>query len=341
MSYEDYTIDEFLADEYFQQWILRPSAESKSFWETWLHQHPDKAAVVEQARHMLLVIATKEKEGATQEKSTQLWQKIQHSIHRKPSGADNGKKYGKQPRRAFVPAWKQWAAGIAALGLLYYFFFFQKINSSDVYATAFQQTKNIELPDGSTVILNANSTLQVATQWDANTPREVWLRGEAFFEVQKLNTHQENAKFIVHTNHLDVEVLGTKFNVNDRHDKAQVVLNSGSVKLKMEQNEVTMLPGEMIEFSRKEKAFQKKTVDPEVYSAWKDHKIIFQETPVSEVLQRLKNTYGLEVTLHDTSLLNREYTGTFEDPDPEIILKTLAVTFDLEVIYKDDQVILE
>ena len=294
---------------------------------------------------MLLVVAAKEKDSITQEQSEQLWQEIHHSIHRNASDTFHRKKHPNQRWLTFAPAWHRVAAsvtGIALLGLLY---FYWKTHRTDDYTTAYRETKSIELPDGSKVVLNANSTLQVAAYWGKDTPREVWLRGEAYFEVQKLDIPLEGAKFIVHTDNLEVEVLGTAFNVNDRQDKAQVVLSTGIVKLKMDQHEgkteVTMKPGEMIEFSRKEKAIRKKTVDPEVFSAWKDNKLIFHETPVSEVFQRLKNTYGLEVALKDTTIANREYTGTFPDPDPEIILKTLAVTFDLEVTRNDNQIILE
>jgi ferric-dicitrate binding protein FerR (iron transport regulator) len=348
MSYEKYTIDDFLADEYFQQWVLHPAQESEAFWEAWLQRYPEKETLVTQARQMLLVVAAKEKDSITQEQSEQLWQGIHHAIHRDAPDTFHRKKHPKQSWLTFVPAWQRVAAsvtGVALLGLLYFFYFYWKTHRTDDYTTAYRETKSIELPDGSKVVLNANSTLQVAARWDNDIPREVWLRGEAFFEVQKLDVPLEGAKFIVHTDNLEVEVLGTKFNVNDRQDKAQVVLNTGIVKLKMDQHEgeteVTMKPGEMIEFSGKEKSIRKKTVDPEVFSAWKDNKLIFHETPVSEVLQRLKNTYGLEVTLKDTNLANREYTGTFPDPDPEIIIKTLAVMFDLQITRKGNQIILE
>ena len=348
MSYEKYTIDDFLADEYFQQWVLHPTQEIKSFWEAWLQQYPEKAPLIAQAQQMLLVVATKEKNSITQEQSEQLWQEIHHTIYHNTLNAFHKKKQPKRSFLIFAPTWQRMAAsvaGVALLGLLYFFYFYWKTYRTDDYTTAYQETKNIELPDGSKVVLNANSTLQVAAYWDKDTPREVWLSGEAFFEVQKLDTHLEGSKFIVHTNHLEVEVLGTEFNVNDRQDKAQVVLNTGIVKLKMDQHEgkteVTMMPGEMIEFSRKEKAIRKKKVDPEVYSAWKDHKMIFNDAPVSDVFQRLKNTYGLEVILKDTTIANREYTGTFLDPDPEIIIKTLAVMFDLQITRKGNQIILE
>ena len=101
--------------------------------------------------------------------------------------------------------------------------------SSNLYKTGFAKTKKITLPDGSKVTLNANSELKLSSNWGDKGDRQVWLEGEAYFEVEKkLATHQ---KFIVHTKDIDVEVLGTKFNVNTRHEKAIVSLEEGKIKL--------------------------------------------------------------------------------------------------------------
>lgn len=86
-----------------------------------------------------------------------------------------------------------------------------------MYATQYGEQRVVELPDHSVVSLNANSTLRFRNDWSqANTLREVWLDGEAFFSVQKQEGAAGPAKFIVHTNDLDVEVLGTRFNVSNR-----------------------------------------------------------------------------------------------------------------------------
>lgn len=112
--------------------------------------------------------------------------------------------------------------------------------------TAYGKTERITLPDQSVVLLNANSVLSYNDKWTDNKTREVWLAGEAYFEVKKSDA-RGNAKFVVHTDQLSVEVLGTEFNVNNRRGKTQVVLNAGKVRLTSDttlEKEIIMAPGE-------------------------------------------------------------------------------------------------
>src|SRR5690606_15777064 len=104
--------------------------------------------------------------------------------------------------------------------------------------TGYGETRKINLPDGSLVVLNANSELKYESNWQQAPMREVWLQGEAFFEVVKTT---EEKQFIVHTGSLDVEVLGTQFNVHNRHQKVQVVLSSGKVKLQPLERQESLL----------------------------------------------------------------------------------------------------
>jgi len=344
MNYEKYKVDEFLADEAFQQWVLHPTKESDFFWEAWLQLYPEKAPIIAQARQLLKVAAIPEKDSISSLYSEQFWQKIHQSIHTSPK-TFHGKKRPKHSRVFFTPAW-QVAASVACFILIGFMaYYYWQGQGATVYTTAYKETKNITLPDGSHVVLNANSTLRVEKSWQEDRSREVWLEGEAFFDVEEIMLPAGKRKFIVHTTNLDVEVLGTAFNVNDRQDKISVVLASGKVKLKMQQDEgkseMTMAPGEMVEFSKGKKAVSKKTVNPEVYSAWKDNKLIFDKTPVGEICETLKNTYGWSVVLKDTTIARRKYTGTFENPEPEIILKTIATVLDIQIKQNGNQVIFE
>jgi ferric-dicitrate binding protein FerR (iron transport regulator) len=96
------------------------------------------------------------------------------------------------------------------------------------YATPYGTTQQVQLADGSQVVLNANSTLKVSRRLATNSLREVWITGEAFFSVAKTAT---KSRFVVHTSQADVEVLGTRFNVQDRRGKTVILLDEGKVKL--------------------------------------------------------------------------------------------------------------
>jgi ferric-dicitrate binding protein FerR (iron transport regulator) len=120
----------------------------------------------------------------------------------------------------------------------------------NAHTTHYGETARIKLPDGSMVVLNAHSTLTY-NDWSEGQTREVWLNGEAFFEVQKKHDATGRVKFVVHTGDLNVEVLGTRFNVSNRGLRTQIVLEEGKVRLRYEQETekvIDMQPGELVEY---------------------------------------------------------------------------------------------
>ena len=199
------------------------------------------------------------------------------------------------------------------------------------YQTAYGETQSIVLPDGSAVTLNANSSLTVAD--DFREQREVWLQGEAFFEVEKVRDPDQAAytKFIVHTNRLQVEVLGTTFNVQDWAKKTRVVLESGKVQLTSATNQQLALePGELAEVSEADQTIQKKRVNPGLYSAWTQNRLLCDETPLQEVALVIEHRYGKRVVFEDTGLRNRLVTGSIPIHDlsllTEVLQESLAIT---------------
>src|SRR5690606_22589795 len=118
--------------------------------------------------------------------------------------------------------------------------------------------------------------------WDHQAVREVWLEGEAFFHVQEKSS-PGGIKFIVHTEGVDVEVLGTRFNVRNRRHATEVVLNSGKVKLNFGgKEEVLMEPGDLVEYSAKTQSYAHKQVNSETYTSWRNHVLTFDESTLDE-----------------------------------------------------------
>ncbi|MBT1712529.1 FecR domain-containing protein, partial [Fulvivirgaceae bacterium PWU5] len=119
-------------------------------------------------------------------------------------------------------------------------------------------------------VLTANSRLELSEDWDSD--REVWLHGEAYFEGRKKTNPADASrryKFTVHTSSLDVNVVGTEFTVSQR-EKTTVVLNEGRIELAVDDQYIAMKPGDKVEVSGG-KELRHETVNPKVYSAWKDH----------------------------------------------------------------------
>lgn len=211
------------------------------------------------------------------------------------------------------------AASVTALVVLtfiYSFFFSEK---TVWVSTAYGEVKTHILPDQSEVILNGNSVLEYT--WENEGDRSVSLQGEAYFSVRHTANHRP---FIVHIpGEYQIEVLGTEFSVAARDRNSRVVLNSGKVKLKPRSpgdSTITMKPGDMVELKAQTKKVIRSTVNAERYSSWKDHKLIFDNTPLEEIVAILEETYGYRVTVRDKSLLKETFTGTIPDDDINVLL---------------------
>ncbi|MEQ9443206.1 MAG: FecR domain-containing protein [Cyclobacteriaceae bacterium] len=254
------------------------------------------------------------------------------------------KKEHKPQKQLFLPRfWYRAAAitGILLVGMAVWWLFKQEQRVE--YITGNGETRIITLPDRSSVVLNANSRLSYDEDWSSNTPREVWLDGEAFFSVIHTQNHQHFRVNV--TNELKVDVLGTEFNVKDRREKAQVVLNTGQVKLDIRDTDqphtVIMQPGELVEFSEADKTLVKKQVDPERYAAWRNHKMIFEEMPLVEISRILEDNYGVSITIEDTLLANTRLTGAFPTHNIDMILTSLPTIIDMKVRKDGDRIIFQ
>lgn len=253
------------------------------------------------------------------------------------------------PGRKLYPFWYRIAAvwaGLLLLAVAYYLYVGQQ-NDFTIVQTAYGEIKTITLPDGSEVMLNANSTLRYATNWKENTdiqqaPRQVWLDGEAFFSV--VHT-QHDQKFQVLTSNLNVEVLGTEFNVNNRRGDTRVVLQSGKVKLAIDNNDVpselVMAPGEFVAYSEKDRSITKKMVNPQHYSAWRNQELILDNTSLAEIAWVLEDYYGFEVIIQDDTLKNIKIsaTATFSLKEKEVILSAISEIDGIEMKQEGNQLI--
>lgn len=237
-------------------------------------------------------------------------------------------------RRQFS-AWV-WKVAAAFIGVLFiagigWWYYDYEIRTA-LYATSFGEVKTIMLPDGTEVMLNANSILRVPTNTPENSVREVWLEGEAFFSVVHKPNHR---KFIVHTAHdLQVEVLGTEFNVNSRKEKATIVLNSGKVKVRLaedSQSDRIMNPGELIEYEAENHHIDQKEVDTLLYTSWRNNLLVFKETSLAEIAQLVSHNYGYDVKFEQDSLAQLSFTGSVPANQPELLLQTLSISFNLNI----------
>ncbi|VAW12310.1 Putative anti-sigma factor [hydrothermal vent metagenome] len=210
---------------------------------------------------------------------------------------------------------------------LYYFFFFKDMAQVQTLAG---EKATIELPDASTVVINALSEIQYNKKmWGQH--REVKLKGEAFFTVAK------GAKFNVVTSQGTVSVLGTKFNVKQRGTYLEVKCYEGRVRVTSGSLSKELRAGDNFRFFE-----EGLTLDKNIYehSSWTKNTSSFQRTPFYEVIAELERQYAIKITL-DQVPEERLFTGGFVHGHLEDALRSLTEPLNLGYkITASDQVTL-
>lgn len=344
-SYEDYTVEDFITDESFINWVVNPESIHQHFWESWVAQHPERRKDIEEARQFIRSMGFETHRLSAAEVAYDR-RKLKDSIQQTTPV--------KQHPAVFMRArmWSRVAAmfvGLLTLAFAYYYL--QQSEQQLTYTTAYGETKTVVLPDSSVVTLNANSTLTYPAGWEQ---REVWLEGEAFFNVRKVLLAESipsqqlsdpaRAKFTVHTEDVTVEVLGTEFNVNNRRGKTEVVLNSGKVKLKaksLKDTEIEMIPGDYVAFAGELQAFERKRVNAEDYSAWKQNQLVFKNTSFAGIASTLKDNYGLHIVFEHPDLARFRFTGTTPADSLDVLFTKLSRLFPIKIIQKEGQIIMK
>lgn len=171
----------------------------------------------------------------------------------------------------------------------------------------------LQLSDGTIVSLNSGTTLKYPEQFGFNGKRNVYLTGEAFFEVAKDKTHP----FIVHANKVEVEVLGTKFNVSAYPENPTVnsTLIEGSIQMAEAENKsntVLLMPNQMATWQNNSKKITTKFVDTSIYAAWTKGDIAFKDTPFSTIAKIIERTYDVKIINENSDLARQNFTGSIK-----------------------------
>ena len=155
-------------------------------------------------------------------------------------------------------------------------------------STSFGCLSRTVLPDGTTVWLNANSSLQYDPMMDDNV-RNVILHGEAYFDVKADAKHPFNVK----TPYMTVTATGTEFNVNAYDSSASVTLVDGKVSVEVESKSMTLNPGEHLAVADGRPTISNH-INTEKYCCWRNGTLIFEDEPLINICNRLQQIYDVE-----------------------------------------------
>lgn len=186
----------------------------------------------------------------------------------------------------------------------------------------------ITLPDGSEVILNSASTLRTPARFE-NGKRVVELEGEGYFKVE---SNPDWPMYVRTSRGVTVKVTGTEFNLSTYSDDAalKLTLVRGKVSLLDEKAETEVVVREKEEVvvgarTQLEKP-TRKTADMKLNTSWKDGYLVFDNTPIREVIKKMERWYGIDITVADSKVMNNNFTASFRSESLQQVLTLLDIT---------------
>jgi transmembrane sensor len=231
-------------------------------------------------------------------------------------------------------------AGVAAVLIVTFGFYFltqgifNQLPTKELVTESSAKKKIFTLPDGSTAFLNANSKLTYPEKFSGHQ-RVVTLEGEAFFEV----IPNSQNPFLIKTGATTTEVVGTSFNINGRTDRVIVTVVTGKVLLyKDKANAIAMTVGEQGIYG--DKGLEKTVNNDLNFLSWKTNVLIFQNTPLTKVVDDLNRHYGDHIQIASKMLEGCTLTSTFKNQTLEEILQELTLVLSIELERNGDMVTL-
>lgn len=221
----------------------------------------------------------------------------------------------------------------------------QVVEGEGVYNTVivpYGKRTKITLSDSSSVWLNSGSKLVYPARF-ARDKREVYLEGEAIFEV----SHNKEHPFHVITHDVEVKVLGTVFDLSAYNDDkiTSTILESGLVEMKYNTNsilstsKVRMVPGMMAVYNPEEKDVKQTKVNVKLYTSWKDGYIACEKQSLGEIVKKISRYYNVSIQLNDQSLKNEMFTGNLDLRNSAVqVLAIIAEFINIKVEKTNNQI---
>ncbi len=353
---------DFLLTEEFQQFVDGENMENADELEEMLANNPDLRAEYDKALQAHSILRTSKKPTFSKSLKDNILQNILDEIKH------TGRASSKRTTLIQQPFFRIAASIVLIIGLSFIFgkLFFQK--SADTMQMAYNEIivpsgekTQVILPDGTHIGLNSESKLRYPSQFKINM-RDVYLVGEAYFDVSKIN----KSKFYVHTQGVNIEVLGTKFNVKSYPDEETVETSvlEGKVKVESELKirnlePVYLLPRDKAVFHKKmAKMLSTSEKEPSAVPApmktqplvtvnnvnikniicWKDQLLVFDNETLEEIGVKMSRWYKIQVQIPDAELKTQRFTGKFVNNETFYqVMEAINLTTPIQYKFEKDQ----
>lgn len=325
MRYSDYTAFDFIQDDFFIKWVIHDDDEAAVFWKKWLEINPHKHGELQLAKDFLSRVSYEE----THKMNESEFARIHENILR----FNDQQSIRDQNRWKRVLAKVSWSVAAAILVFVSSLLIFLEkegtpimipVIETQTISTPKSGKRPVKLPDGSMVRLNGNSNITFPKEFFGNE-REVWLDGEAFFEVAPDSTKP----FIIRSEDFTVEVLGTSFNYRSFNEEQlkKVAVVTGKVKVMIPENEPLLITPELMAvYDIRSNKIVTERFDVKFETSWKDGILYFHRSPLDFVFDQLENWYDVNIEVSPEVSLKDLYSGEYQNETLQNVLFGIGYT---------------
>lgn len=312
-----YDISDFVMDEDFIRWVQEKTEEDEQFWAGWLQLHPDKHLVIAEARRVVECIQLKQNIPGEAE--------IELEINKLMQIIDAQPQQGTPRNKIVILKYKWWyAAAVLLLCTTGIWYFTNRKTAAPSFAyasvTAYkhliehtngsQTPETLTLPDGSRITLAPQSRVSYARLFDTDSTRDVYLLGEAFFDVTK----NPRRPFRVFANEIVTKVLGTSFTIRsfEKDTAISVTVRTGKVTVyalpqtsaASKTSEIILTPNQQLVYEKTQQNFRKELLGNPVMISPRtiDQSMIYDEAPLEKVFNDLSKSYGINIVCDSDAL---------------------------------------
>jgi transmembrane sensor len=281
----------------------------------WLKQNPENVAELRRVRHA--AESCKQVSEPNTFDTDKAFERFETSIATKKSGT--------------VRKLLFWSASIAAMLVLLFSIKIFNIKSADkniILGISKNLKQNLVLVDGSNITLNAHSSLSAKNKFD-KTSRTVILKGEAFFDVK----HDASHPFIIKVDSVTVKVLGTAFNIlpDSITHNIVVTVQRGRVAVMYKDESIIITAGEQATYINKLEKIDLTKSNIENYDSWKTGQLVFNDTPLEEVIEALNKQYATHFEIGSPELNECKLNASFNYTDIKKVEELLSVVLKVDV----------
>jgi transmembrane sensor len=339
MTPKDYTTEDFINDDAFVNWVLQPDPKSEEHWRAFLSQYPHKQDEVNKARAFIELMNFKD---ATLDDISivKLKSAIDLGILEDEIKASDSQFTEEKSGSFFNSTVFKIAASVSIIviaGLVSWYWVGTQNNSpfakgmeipknSELITAAKGKRSVLTLADGTRVWLNADSRIAYSNDFMNSETREVFLEGEAFFDV----TENKNKPFIVNTASITVKVLGTAFNVKsfENDETVETTLVHGKVQIDTRTNDnIILLPNQQAVFVKQSgQVIVENQIEAQDYAAWKSGKLYFKDETFAAIVQELERWYNVKIHLEGEHVLECRFSAKIDNKPLEEVLELFKAT---------------